>query len=187
MLDAQGRHLAAIPAESPAVAGTARRRRRRSNPIWISKRTDYATRAVLALAIAGTERPITLEELGERTEVPTTVLSQVMPTLRTAGIVRALRGQHGGYLLNHDPAEVTLEDVVRLFEGQLAPIDCATRKHPDPCPMTVGCSLRHVWEHVRDETIRMLSEHTFADLAADAGGNWVNVAIPTAPRAAGGR
>ena len=54
--------------------------------MWISKRTDYATRAVLALAIAGEATdPVTLEELGAQTEVPTTVLSQVMPILRTAG------------------------------------------------------------------------------------------------------
>lgn len=146
--------------------------------IWISKRTDYATRAVLALAIVGSERPTTLDELAERTDVPTTVLSQVMPTLRSAGIVRAQRGQHGGYVLNHDPADITLEEVVRLFEGQLAPISCATRKHPDPCSMTAGCTLRHVWEQVRDDTIRLLAERSFADLARDAGGPWVEVPGP---------
>jgi len=147
--------------------------------MWISKRTDYATRAVLALAIAGSEQPVTLEELGTQTEVPTTVLSQVMPILRTAGLVRAQRGQRGGYTLNHDPADITLEHVVRLFEGQLAPIDCATRKHPDACPMTVGCSLRHVWEEVRDDTIAILSSKTFADLAKSAGGRWASIHGPT--------
>jgi Rrf2 family cysteine metabolism transcriptional repressor len=133
---------------------------------------------VLALAIAGSEQPVTLEELGAQTEVPTTVLSQVMPILRTAGLVRAQRGQRGGYTLNHDPSEITLEHVVRLFEGQLAPIDCATRKHPDACPMTVGCSLRHVWEQVRDDTIRTLADKTFAELASTAGGRWAEIAAP---------
>jgi Rrf2 family protein len=147
--------------------------------MWISKRTDYATRAVLALALAGNDRPVTLEELGAQTEVPTTVLSQVMPILRTAGLVRAQRGQRGGYTLNHDPSEITLEHVVRLFEGQLAPIDCATRTNPYPCPMTIGCSLRHVWEQVRDDTISTLSSKTFADLASTAGGRWASIQGPT--------
>jgi Rrf2 family protein len=140
--------------------------------MWISKRTDYATRAVLALTLAGDDRPVSVEELARRTAVPASVLEQVMPTLRTAGIVRSERGARGGYRLNQDPADVTLERVVRLFQGQLAPIGCATRHHPDPCPMTLGCSLRFVWEEVRDATIKALSETTFADLAAKAGGPW---------------
>jgi|SRR5581483_11260999 len=145
--------------------------------MWISKRTDYATRAVLALTLAGDERPVSVEELARRTAVPASVLEQVMPTLRTAGIVRSERGARGGYRLNQDPADVTLERVVRLFQGQLAPIGCATRHHPEPCPMTVGCSLRFVWEEVRDATIRALSETTFADLAAKAGGPWREPAL----------
>jgi Rrf2 family transcriptional regulator, cysteine metabolism repressor len=146
--------------------------------MWISKRTDYATRAVLALALAEPERTIKLNELAERTAVPPSVLEQVMPTLRTAGIVRSERGLHGGYRLNKAPSEITLERVVRLFQGQLAPIGCATRTHPEPCAMTIGCSLRLVWETVRDATVTALAETTFEDLATRAGGPW----HPTASR-----
>jgi Rrf2 family transcriptional regulator, cysteine metabolism repressor len=140
--------------------------------MWISKRTDYATRAVLVLAVAGDEGLMTVEELARRTAVPTSVLEQVMPALRTAGIVRSARGARGGYRLNRAPSEITLERVVRLFQGQLAPIGCATRHQPEPCPMTVECSLRFVWEEIRDATIRALGQTTFADLAARAGGPW---------------
>jgi len=141
-------------------------------PVWISKRTDYATRAVLALAIGEAEAPIKLEELARRTAVPPSVLEQVMPTMRSAGIVRSERGAHGGYRLNRPPKEITLERVVRLFQGQLAPIGCATRSHPEPCQMSVECSLRFVWEEVRDATIAALARTTFADLAARAAGPW---------------
>jgi Rrf2 family protein len=142
--------------------------------MWISKRTDYATRAVLALALADTETPMKLEELARRTAVPQSVLEQVMPTLRSAGVVRSERGAHGGYRLNRPPKEITLERVVRLFQGQLAPIGCATRSHPEPCAMSVECSLRFVWEEVRDATIKTLAGITFADLAKRAGGPWRN-------------
>ncbi len=140
--------------------------------MWISRRTDYATRAVLALTLAG-GGPIKLEELARRIAVPQSVLEQVMPVMRTAGLVRSERGPNGGYRLNRPPSDITLERVVRLFEGQLAPISCATRRSPEPCDMTVGCSLRGVWEEVRDATIEILSRSTFADLAAGAGGPWV--------------
>src|SRR5919108_3863329 len=115
--------------------------------MWISRRTDYATRAVLALTLEG-GGPLKLEELARRTGVPHSVLEQVMPTLRAAGIVRSERGRAGGYRLNKPPEEITLERVVRLFQGQLAPIACATRSHAEACPMTVACSLRLVWEDV---------------------------------------
>ena len=139
--------------------------------MWISRRTNYATRAVLALALAD-GGPMKLEELARRTAVPQSVLEQVMPVMRTAGIVRSERGRHGGYRLNKPAEEITLERVVRLFEGQLAPISCATRKNPEWCAMMIGCSLRETWEDVRDATIEILGRTTFADLAARAAGAW---------------
>src|SRR2546426_285835 len=110
--------------------------------MWISKRTDSAPRAIPALALDEDFGAIKLDELAKRTAVPPSVLEQVMPPLRTAGIVRSERGAHGGYRLNRPPDEITLERVVRLFQGQLAPIGCATRSHPEHCAMSVECSLR---------------------------------------------
>jgi Rrf2 family transcriptional regulator, cysteine metabolism repressor len=134
--------------------------------MWVTRRTDYATRAVLALAIS--EDALSLDDLTETTDAPRSVLEQVMPTLRAAGIVRSVRGPGGGYRLNHPPAELTLERVVRVFQGQLAPIGYATRHEPDPCPAIVSRSLRPAWEQVRDATITILSGITFGDLAEAA-------------------
>jgi Rrf2 family protein len=139
--------------------------------MWVSRRTDYATRALLTLALEN-GGPMKLEVIARRTAVPQSVLEQVMPVMRTAGIVRSERGPSGGYRLNKPPEEITLERVVRLFQGQLAPIGCATRSHAEPCPMTVECSMRAVWEEVRDATITILGRTTFADLARRAGGPW---------------
>jgi Rrf2 family protein len=135
--------------------------------MWVSKRTDYATRAVLALAVAD-GGPLKLEEIADATEAPRSVLEQVMPTLRSGGIVRSVRGPGGGYTLNRPPEEITLERVVRLFQGQLAPIGYATRSHPDIAPELVAGTLRPVWEEVRDATIEILARTSFADLARAA-------------------
>ncbi len=135
--------------------------------MWVSRRTDYATRALLALAIAD-GGPLKLEELADQAEAPRSVLEQVMPVLRSAGIVRSVRGPSGGYRLNRPAEEITLERVVRLFQGQLAPIGYATRRNPDPCPELVARSLREVWAEVRDATIEILAGTTFADLARRA-------------------
>ena len=147
--------------------------------MWISRRTDYATRAILALAIDG-GGPMKLEALARRTAVPQSVLEQVMPTMRTAGIVRSERGPSGGYRLNHPPEEISLERIVRLFQGPLAPIACATRSEPEACPMEVGCTLLDTWREVRDATIAILERKSFADLARRAAGPWLQPAPPPA-------
>ncbi len=141
--------------------------------MWIAKRTDYATRALLALTLAPGNDPVKLQTIAERTQVPTSVLEQVMLQLRNHGVVRSERGPEGGYRLNKDPEEITLEAVVRIFQGPLAPISCATRKNPEPCPMTIGCSMRDVWGEVRDATIAILERTTFADLRDRARGPWI--------------
>lgn len=148
--------------------------------MWVSRRTDYATRAVLALTLER-DGSLKLEELARRTAVPPSVLEQVMPVLRTAGLVRSERGRSGGYRLNKAPEEITLERIVRLFQGQLAPISCATRHSPEPCPMSLGCSLRDVWAEIRDATISLLAGVTFADLAKRAGGPWLDASLIELP------
>ncbi len=142
--------------------------------MWITKKTDYATRAVLALAIVeDRDQPLKLADLADRTAVPAPFLEQIMSQLRGAGIVRSERGPSGGYRLNRPAREISLDRVVRVFQGQLAPIACATRSSPEPCPMDVACSLKEVWQDVRDATIAILDAVDFGTLAERAGGRWV--------------
>jgi Rrf2 family transcriptional regulator, cysteine metabolism repressor len=154
--------------------------------MWITKKKDYATRAVLALALESGEAPLKLQEIASRTHVPQSFLEQIMYQLRGAGIVRSVRGPSGGYRLNHPPEELTLERVVRVFQGPLAPIECSTRSNPAPCPMDPGCSLKETWQEVRDATIAILERTDFATLAGRAEGPWrTPLAKPTSPGAGG--
>ncbi|MGH2793293.1 MAG: RrF2 family transcriptional regulator [Actinomycetota bacterium] len=149
--------------------------------MWISKKTDYATRAVLALALEP-DGSLKMANIAQRTGVPPSILEQIMAQLRGAGVVRSERGPRGGYRLNHAPEDITLDKVVRLFQGPLAPIACATRSEPEPCVVEVGCALRDTWREVRDATIAILDRTTFAELARRAGGVWVQHTIPVKRR-----
>jgi Rrf2 family protein len=142
--------------------------------MWITMKTDYATRAVLALALAEKNEPLKIAEIAERTAIPVSFLEQIMGQLRGAGIVRSERGPTGGYRLNHSPEEITMDRVVRVFQGQLAPIACATRSSPEPCAMEIACPLQEIWQDVRDATISALENVSFSDLAARAGGRWAH-------------
>ena len=140
--------------------------------MWISRRTDYATRALVALALEQEQRPVKIQELAARTDTPVSILEQVLPQLRSAGVVRSERGPSGGYRLNHAPQDITLERVVRILQGPLAPIACATRSEPEPCTMLAGCALHETWAEVRDATIAILERTTLATLAARSSDRW---------------
>jgi Rrf2 family protein len=119
-----------------------------------------------------------LQEISARAEIPISFLEQIMPQLRGAGLVRSVRGPAGGYRLNHSPADITLDRVVRIFQGPVAPIACATRSEPEPCAMEMGCSLRGTWQEIRDATIEILERTTFATLAERADAVWLAEAKP---------
>lgn len=147
--------------------------------MWITKKSDYATRAVLALALDHQDGGLlNVAEIAERVGIPPSFLEQIMAQLRGAGIVRSERGPAGGYRLNHPPEKISLERVIRLFQGPLAPISCVTRTNPEPCSMEVGCALQEVWAEVRDHTIEILERTDFATLAAHSSGRWSDLASP---------
>ena len=155
--------------------------------MWVSRRTDYATRAILALAIED-GGPIKLEALARRRGAP------VRPRAGDADDAdrgprplgaRAFRGLPPEQAPRGDHARARRSAV----PGPLAPISCATRHNPEPCPMMLGCTLRDVWAEVRDATITLLGGVTFADLAARAGGAWVDpsLIVPVENPATAGR
>ena len=85
--------------------------------MWVTRRTDYATRAVLALAMA--EDAMNLDQLAEATESPRSVLEQVMPSLRAAGIVRSVRGPGGAEKGRHCKRPLKKTPKTRQLRGVL--------------------------------------------------------------------
>lgn len=135
----------------------------------LSSRGDYAIRVVLELAAAGPGAVITAKELGERAGVPPKYLMVLLRDLQPRGIIRSARGLRGGYSLGRAASEVTVAEVVRLMDGPLAPIACASLTAHVPCP-TVRCQsesdciLRTMWLDVRQAISDILDKTTFADL-----------------------
>src|SRR5207342_225154 len=83
----------------------------------MSTRGDYAARALLSLALHGSDRPTSVKEIAERTSLPQPYLEQILLAVKGAGLVRSKRGVGGGYVLARDPSEITLADIVGAVEG----------------------------------------------------------------------
>ena len=136
----------------------------------LSSRGDYATRIMLELSTAEGPSPLSVHELSERTAIPAKYLEQIMTRLRTAGLVRAERGAHGGYVLARPAQTVTIGEVVRLMDGPVAPTPCASSSAhvacpSSRCPSEQICAMRGLWLEVRDAIAGVLDSTTLADLA----------------------
>jgi len=127
----------------------------------LSTRTRYATRALAELASAKVT-PVSVRELAETGHISAKYLEQILNTLSSVGLVRALRGKSGGYELAKPAASITLKDVFVVFEGAIA-LECAD--NPDLCPRVETCATRDTWVELKEAILRVLEGTTLQDLA----------------------
>jgi Rrf2 family iron-sulfur cluster assembly transcriptional regulator len=126
--------------------------------VKVSTRGDYAARALLSLALHGSDRPTSVKEIAERTKLPQPYLEQILLSVKGAGLVRSKRGVGGGYVLSRHPAEITLAEIVAAVEGPQLPM----QEHPDHCEG--HCVLQEVWIDVDEETRHVLERVTLQTL-----------------------
>lgn len=131
----------------------------------ISKKGEYALRALSCLVRRRDQGPVAIKEIAEDEQIPKKFLEQILLELRKAGLVESARGARGGYRLLQDPQNVTLARVVRLIDGPLAPLRCVSRTALIRCPRERGCGLRRVMGEVRAAVAGILEEKTLADIA----------------------
>ena len=124
----------------------------------VSTRGDYAARALLSLALHGSDRPTSVKEIAERTGLPQPYLEQILLAVKGAGLVRSKRGVGGGYVLARDPSEITLADVLAAVDG---PLITLMGEH-DHCEG--HCVLQEVWVGVSNETRQIYERFTLQDL-----------------------
>jgi len=130
----------------------------------ITKAEDQTVRLVMRLASTGEQ--MTLGQLAEQESLPEPTVAKLLGLLRRGGVVEAIRGRHGGYILARPAAEISAAEVLRSLGTDPAP------DHPcveDPvngggCPRTEDCGLRAVWRHLQLQVAGLLDKTTIADL-----------------------
>ncbi len=132
----------------------------------ISKKTDYALRALFTLVEHHGGAPIPIRELARRNDVPKRFLEQIMLDLKTQGWVESTAGVRGGYMLAKQPGQITMGEVVRHFDGILAPIDCVSVTGYKRCSQEPVCRFRRVFFDARNYVAGLMDHSTLADVAA---------------------
>jgi Rrf2 family protein len=130
----------------------------------ISKRTDYALRVLFTLVEHYGRSPIPIRELARRNDVPKRFLEQIMLALKAQGWVSSRAGVRGGYLLARDPAKITMGEVVRHFDGILAPIACVSVTGYAHCTQEPVCRFRRVFLDARNYVAGLMDRATLADV-----------------------
>jgi Rrf2 family protein len=131
----------------------------------LSKRTQYSLRALYALARSYGQGPVLISHLAEEEAIPKKFLEQILLALKSFGLVDSKKGKGGGYTLVRPPDKVTLASVIRLMEGPLAPLPCASEtrfRKCDECVDIETCGTRIVMREVRDAIAGILDSTTLA-------------------------
>jgi Rrf2 family protein len=133
----------------------------------LSKKTQYTLRAMYALSRHFGEGPMLISDLAEQESIPKKFLEQILLKLKSGGFVLSKKGKGGGYSLAQAPETITVGQVIRLVDGPLAPLPCASEtayRKCDECVDDRFCETKLVMRQVRDATAQILDRTSLADL-----------------------
>lgn len=129
----------------------------------ISKKTQYCLKALYALSRQYGQGPTGISKIADEEGIPLQFLEQILLQLKRSGLVESKKGKGGGYALVRPPEEVTIGAVIRIVEGPLAPLPCASDtafRKCDECEDVRTCGTRFVMRQVRDATAKILDNVT---------------------------
>lgn len=133
----------------------------------LSKKTKYALHALTFLGKKQASTPILIAEISKECSIPKKFLETILLELKQATILGSKMGKGGGYFLRFKPSDIKLSQVIRMFNGPIALLPCASKNYYQPCDECENesnCGLKSVMEEVRDETLKILENKTIQDI-----------------------
>jgi Rrf2 family cysteine metabolism transcriptional repressor len=132
----------------------------------VSTRVHYGLRAMTELARSyRADRLLSISEIARSEDLPMAYLEQLVGELRRAGLVEGTRGVRGGYRLARGPEAITVGDVYRILEGEVAPVDCTAEAYlTGACTRETTCLSRSIWSRVQAAILGVLDSTTLDDL-----------------------
>ncbi|ABV63059.1 MULTISPECIES: cysteine metabolism transcriptional regulator CymR [Bacillus] len=123
----------------------------------ISTKGRYGLTIMIELAKKHGEGPTSLKSIAQNNNLSEHYLEQLVSPLRNARLVKSIRGAYGGYVLAHEPNEITAGDIIRVLEGPISPVEVIENEEP---------AKRELWIRIRDAVKDVLDNTTLEDLAS---------------------
>jgi Rrf2 family protein len=133
----------------------------------LSKKSKYALKALSVLSQEYGSGPILISDIARRERIPRRFLELILLELKNNGVLRSRKGKGGGYMLSKPPGQTSVGSVLRMLEGPLAPLPCASKtayQRCDECIDERTCGVRILMKEVRDATAAILDSTTLADV-----------------------
>jgi Rrf2 family cysteine metabolism transcriptional repressor len=130
----------------------------------LTVRSEYALLALIYLAREDLEKYISVETIAEAQGIPPRFLEQIMLALKNSRYVRSAKGRFGGYRLAKPAESISLAEVVRLFDGALAPTESVSKYFYESTPIEQEEKLLEVFQKIRDLVAQSLENTTLADV-----------------------
>lgn len=129
----------------------------------ISTRGRYAIDLMVHLALYDKGEPISVKDIAKREQISNKYLEQIVSLLQKAGFVKSIRGAQGGYRLNRKPEEYSVGAILRVTEGDLAPVACVEYGNND-CANKTTCSTIKIWKELNAAINGVVDNISLADL-----------------------
>jgi Rrf2 family protein len=133
----------------------------------LTQKTRYAMLALTKLAREYDKGTLMINEIAESEKIPKRFLESILLELKKSGYLASKLGKNGGYYLIKKPEDVTLLEIIRLFEGTIALLACTSEKYYQPCEHCKdesSCSIRHTFKDIREYTFNKLAGTSLATL-----------------------
>jgi Rrf2 family cysteine metabolism transcriptional repressor len=130
----------------------------------LTSKSEYALLALVYLARQAGKRAIPVHTIAAAQKIPEKFLEQILLALKRARFLRSVKGQGGGFLLARDPASISLADIIRLFDGALAPTESVSRYFYESTPIEKEKRLLAVFRDIRDLVAKRMEQTSLADV-----------------------
>ena len=131
--------------------------------MMVSTRGRYALRVMVDLAENSKDGYVPMREVAERQEISLKYLERILPLLVSQNMIEGVHGKGGGYRLSRDPSEYTVGEILRVTEGDIAPVACL-ECNAARCDRTEDCRTLPMWSELNDRITDYLDNVTIADL-----------------------
>jgi Rrf2 family protein len=132
--------------------------------VRLTTRSEYALLALIYLARHDSAACITVDTIANAQGIPRAYLEQILRALKQSRFLTSSKGQHGGFRLARPATRITIAEVVRLFDGALAPTLSVSEYFYEATPIQKEAKMLDIFQDIRDYVARRLELATIADV-----------------------
>lgn len=133
----------------------------------ISRKSDYALRAMVYIAAWDDDKVCSINEIAEAEQVPREYLAKILKELSLQGFLHSYKGIHGGYKIARSREKVTFLDIIEAMQGKIAVNDCIRHSTAEGCGRKAGCAMHSFWKAEQERVTQSLSSVDLGSLDYD--------------------